>query len=133
MRDAMNRPICLILLAGALALTGCATINVQSNAYLGSPHYPPGNPANVRILPAEPKEPLERLGQVFLSVDGSPSREELEKRLRAEAAKLGADAVYVTSDRMRIVPYVYWDPWWGPTGPFESSRRDIAAVAVKLK
>ena len=131
----MKSRILLAMALGAAAALcgGCASISTQSNAFLGSPHYPPTTAASVKILMEEPKQPMERLGQVFLSVEGQPKREDLERRLREEAARLGANAVFVVSDKLHVFPYVYWDPWWGPSGNFEETRRDIVGIAVRLK
>ncbi len=128
------RAIFLASCAGAALLcAGCASVSVTSDAFLGSPHYPPSNPASIRILGQAPGGPgAERLGQVFLDVQGRPPREQLEQRLRAEAAKLGANAVYVVSDRLHVFPQVFDDYWWGPSETFEETHRDIVAVAVRL-
>ena len=79
------------LLAASLALCGCASISVNSKAYLGSPKYAASDPARVQILAAEPKQPNDRLGEVMLSVDGSPSRGKLEQKLKQAAANLGGN------------------------------------------
>jgi len=121
------------LLAGSLALCGCAGISVYSKAYLGSPKYPPTDPAHVQILAAEPKQPNVRLGEVMLSVGGSPSRAKLEDKLRQAAAKLGADAVFVVYDKTHVFPLVYAPGWGPPYGVTEEMRRDIVAVAIKYK
>jgi hypothetical protein len=87
----------------------------------------------VRILGQEPGGAgAERLGQVYIDVEGHPPREQLEQRLRVEAAKLGANAVYIVSDRLHVFPEVFSDFWWGPTETFQETRRDIVAVAVRL-
>ncbi len=120
------------LVIAALLLAGCASIYEQTHAYLGSPKYPPTDPAHVRILQAEPKQPKDRLGEIILGVDGSPSRDELEKRLRQGAARLGADAIFIVYDRTHIFPVVYGD-WWGPPTIMQGSQRNIVGVAIKYK
>ena len=120
------------LLAASLALCGCASISVETKAYLGSPGYAPSDPAKVQILASEPKEPKDRLGEVRLSVAKSPSREKLEEKLRQAAAKLGADAVYVAYDKTHVFPLVYVG-WGGPGAVSEETRREIVAVAIKYK
>jgi hypothetical protein len=120
-------------LVAAELCVGCAGVSTSSNAFLGSAHYPPSNPASVRILGQEPGGAgAERLGQVYIDVEGHPPREQLEQRLRVEAAKLGANAVYIVSDRLHVFPEVFSDFWWGPTETFQETRRDIVAVAVRL-
>jgi hypothetical protein len=121
-----------MLLLALLLLAGCASISEYTKVYLGTPTYPPTNPAAIQILSAEPKRPTERLGEIMLDVDGTPSRERLEHRLKAAAAKLGANAVFVVYDKIHVFPVVYVD-WWGPTTMGEDLRRNIVAVAVKYK
>ena len=115
-----------------LAFCGCASITVQTHAYLGSPHLPPTDPASVPILAAEPPQPKVRLGEVILSLDGNPPREQVEYRLKAEAAQLGADGVFIVSDRTHIIPIEYWD-YWGPAGYAEDWHRVIVGVAFRYK
>jgi hypothetical protein len=114
-------------------LAGCASISERTNVYLTAPKYPPVNPASVQILSAEPKQPHDRLGEIFLTVEGQPSREELEKKLKRAAARLGADGVFIVYDRTHIFPVVYVGGWWGPAGVDENFHRDIVAVAIKSK
>lgn len=117
------------LAAAGMILAGCATITENSHEYLGTPHYPPTAPASVVVLTAPPKEPIIRLGEVILSVDGNPPRERLEARLRAGAAQLGADGVYIASDQTHIYPVEYWD-YWGPADD-EYWNRLIVGVAFR--
>jgi hypothetical protein len=121
------------LLILSLTLAGCASISEHSHAYLGSPTYAQTDPASIQILPGEPSQPKERLGEIFLSVEGSPPRTELEQKLKQEASKLGADAVFIVSDRTHIFPVAYYGGWWGPVGVAEEYRRGILAVAIKYK
>ena len=100
------------ILAAAL-LCGCASISESTHAYLGSPQAAPTNPNRVQVLAAQSKEPIDRLGEIILSVDGNPSRRKLEGKLKAGAARLGATGVYVVSDQTHIYPVTYWD-WYGP-------------------
>jgi len=119
-------------LAAVLTVCGCASISEHTHAYLGSPQYPPTNPNNVLVLAAEPKEPKEPLGEIILWVQGDPSRQQLEAKLREAAARLGADAVFIASDRTHIHPILYWD-WWGPAGTSEEWDRHVVGVAIKFK
>jgi hypothetical protein len=114
----------------AFGVVGCDTISVHTHAYLGSPQIPPTNPAAIEILSAKPTRPNQRLGEIVLGIEGNPPRSEIEEKLRRAAAKLGADAVYVTFDRMHAFPVVYGGGW-GPVGMAEEMRRDIVAVAIK--
>jgi hypothetical protein len=121
-----------VLLAGFL-LSGCASVSSRTNAYLGSPHYPPTAPETIQILANEPTGPKERLGEVILTVDGEPKREDIERKLKEAAARLGADAVFVVHDKMHIFPVVYGDWWWGPMGVTEEAYRKIVAVAIRTR
>ncbi len=122
----------VVTAALASLLCGCSTVYTRTNPYLGISNYPATKPDHVQILSAEPKNrPHDRLGEVFLDIGGSPSKKKLEKKLKAAAANLGGDAVFVVSDQTRIFPVVYVD-WWGPTFT-QDARRGIIAVVVKFK
>jgi len=121
------------LLAVSLVLCGCASITVTTKEYLTSPRFAPSDPARVQILAVEPKRANERLGEIMLSVAGSPSREKLEQKLKRAAAKLGADAVFMRYDTTHVVPIVYYDWWGGPYATSEAVYRDVVAVAIKYK
>ncbi len=122
-----------VLLLAGLTLSGCASISETAHRYLGSPQYPPTNPANVRVLQSEPKRPKEALGEVLLIVHGNPPEQKLEERLRRAAARFGAEAVFIATDRTEVVPVVYMDYWWGPDGASEDVSREIVGVAIKFK
>ncbi len=126
-------PIGFPILLSVLLLTGCVSIRENTHAYLGTPQYPETKPEAVKILEAEPKEQKVRLGEIVLAVDGKPKREDIEKRIRIAAAKLGADGAFVVYDRTHIFPVVYVDYWWGPTWVTQDSTRNIVAVAFKYK
>ncbi len=121
----------MLMLSAVLIFSGCTSISEHTHAYLGSPQLVPTNPDTVQIFMAEPKQPKERLGEVVLSVEGNPSREKLEHKLKVEAAKLGATGVFVVSDRTRVYPVMYWD-YWGPES-YETWHRLIVGVAFKNK
>jgi hypothetical protein len=57
----------------------------------------------VQVLPSEPAQRHDRIGEVLLdiSVDPAPPVADIEQRLREEAAKMGANAVYVIRDAIR--------------------------------
>ena len=122
----------ILFTCGILFLAGCSSVSTYTRAYMTAPTYPASNPANIKILAAEPKQPFERLGEIFIGTEGEPSREQIEKKLRAAAAQLGADAVYITADKLNITPVVYLD-WWGPTTTGQDVRRNLVAVAVKFR
>ena len=83
-------------------LAACAYVDATTTQYVGVPRFPPGDPAAVQVLRAEPMQPHERLGEILLdiSVDPAPEIGEVEQRLREEAAKWGANAVFVVRDQV---------------------------------
>lgn len=119
------------LAAVGLILGGCATISENTHAYLGTPRYPATNPAQVQLLAAEPKQPNVRLGEIVLSIYGNPPEQKLEARIKAGAAQLGADGVYIVSDQTHIYPIFDWD-CRGPMADEEWNRL-IVGVAFKNK
>ena len=120
------------LLAASWLLCGCATVSERTHAYLGSPQLSPTTPGAVRIFASEPNRAKVRLGEVVLSIDGNPPRQRIEEKLRTGAARLGANGIFVVSDRTHIYPIQYWD-WWGPAGYSEDWQRVVVGVAFKYK
>ena len=84
----------------AFALTSCAYVEATTVPYVGVEKFAPVDPSTVRVLAAEPRERHDRLGEVvvYASPDPAPTPADIEKRLRDEAAKWGANAVYVVRD-----------------------------------
>lgn len=119
------------MVAAALVICGCATISENTHAFVGSPVLAPTLPASVQIYAQEPKQPKERLGEIILSIEGNPSRQKVDDKLKKAAAKLGANGVYVVSDRTHIYPIMYWD-YWGPITE-EDWHRLIVGIAFKNK
>jgi len=93
----------LVALALLCLAAACAHVEATSVEYVGVPRFPAAEPAAVRVLPAEPAQRHDRLGEVLLdiSVDPAPPVADIEQRLREEAAKMGASAVYVIRDVLR--------------------------------
>ena len=83
-----------------LALAGCAYVEATTNRYDGVPQAWPVDPATVKVLPAEPRERHDRLGEVvvYTPLDPAPAVDAIEKRFREEGAKWGANAVYIVRD-----------------------------------
>jgi hypothetical protein len=129
-----NKIMTRFLLAAALTLLlcGCSTVNTHISPYLGMAGYAATNPASVQILTAEPTDRAhQRLGEIFLDISGSPSREKLEKKLKAAAANLGANAVFIVYDQTHVFPVVYVG-YWGPSVS-QDLTRGIVAVAIRYK
>src|SRR5688572_25174889 len=87
----------------ACVLAGCAHVDATTVNYVGVPRYSPVKPGQVQVLAREPAQRHERLGEILLdiSVDPAPPVEDIEARLRDEAAQMGASAVYVIRDVAR--------------------------------
>jgi len=87
----------------ACALVSCAYVEASRVNYVGVPRYPAVKPEQVQVLPREPAQRHERLGEVLpdTPVDPAPPVEDIEARLREEAAQMGANAIYVIRDVAR--------------------------------
>lgn len=97
----MNLRVPVIALACLAA--SCAYVEATTTEYVGVPRSPRVDPGKVQVLPAEPRQRHDRLGEVLLtiSVDPAPAVADIEQRLREEAGKMGASAVYVIRDVVR--------------------------------
>ncbi len=126
--------LALAILAAALstALSGCATVDVASERYLGVPQVAPTSPASVEILRREPKRPHVQIGEVFLSPSGGAEVADIEKALREEAAKLGAEAAVVVQDRTKRVGTFVSGSWWVHYRTPVYGRQ-IVAVAIRYR
>jgi hypothetical protein len=119
----------LLILAGAIigaaCMAGCAATDMVVVTPLeGSPWYPPTDPVTVEILRAEPQRPFEPLGEVVIDKEIAMPAAELEGRLRAAAARIGAQAIVILpsgSTTFRMASKV------GPGGHF------IYAVAIRYR
>ena len=115
------------LLTSLLTLSGCASVNAQTTAYVGVEHPAPTLPDKVAVLRSEPLRPHVRLGEVLIyaTVDPAPTITEVEQMLREESAKLGGDAVVVVYDHIQAVGAYANGPLWA---------RDVRAIeGRKLK
>ena len=83
-----------------LTLAACAYVDARTTQYVGVARFAPTDPGSVKVLAAEPRERFDRLGEVLLdmSLDPKPPVEDIERKLREEAAKWGAHAIYVVRD-----------------------------------
>jgi hypothetical protein len=102
----------LATLGALLFLSGCSSVSVQSHQYLGMPEFPATEPSTVEILHAPPARPHDRLGEITLFPEGTPSNKEIEDKLRTTAAKMGANAVVIVSDSMKELGEYMTGPWW---------------------
>jgi hypothetical protein len=105
------------LLLGVLTcwLVACTSLDATTTPYAGAPHYPPSDPALVHIQRTKPTKPHDRLGEIVVdaSTHSATLGNNVEQKLRQEAAKMGADAVIVVYDRLQpmgaSVMSGYWD------------------------
>ena len=117
-----------------LLIGGCATAEVTSTQYVGTPSFPPTEPSSVAILRAEPTRPHVRLGEIEVdaSTDPEPPVAEVEQKLREAGAKLGANAVVVVLDRLQRAGAYVTGPWWGRTVQPITGRK-VIAVAIRYQ
>ncbi len=131
MKRMLLKILCVAIPLAFFMLPGCATISVRTQPYLGVPDYPSTDPEKVEILTLEPKRSKDRLGEIFLDVEGEPTKELIEKKLRFAVAEMGGDAAFIVSDQTHIYPVVYVD-YWG-SSMSQNQRRGIIAVAIKYR
>jgi hypothetical protein len=122
----------LALLAGVVTLASCTTISVSSKRYLGGPSFAPTDPNQVEILRREPRRPHDRVGEVLIEPSGNPSVADMERAIRIEAAKLGANAAVLVYDKTKRIGTIYEGPWWGRSAAPVYGRK-IVAVAIHFK
>ena len=87
----------------ALLLASCMPyIDATSTRYAGTEKFSPTDPATVQVLDREPKQRHDRLGEVKLDISLEPPATvaDIDSRLREEAAKMGANAIYVIDGRV---------------------------------
>lgn len=91
-----------LLAALACIAASCAYVEATTTQYVGVPRPAPGDAAAVQVLAAEPMKPHDRLGEILLdiSVDPAPPVADVERKLREEGAKMGANAVFVVRDQI---------------------------------
>ena len=77
-------------------------VDATSTRYTGIEKFPATDPATVQVLDREPKQRHDRLGEVKLdiSLDPPATVADIDSRLREEAAKMGANAIYVIDGRV---------------------------------
>ena len=90
----------VLLTALVVASASCTFVEATTTQYVGVQRFPPVDPSTVQVLPKEPSQRHDRLGEVLLdiSVDPPAPVADIEDKLRREAAKWGANAIYVVRD-----------------------------------
>ncbi|CAI8714064.1 MULTISPECIES: hypothetical protein [Pseudomonas] len=131
----LQRPLLFAaLIAIALALSACASVDAQTTAYVGVEHPAPTLPSEVQVLRTEPTRPNVRLGEILIdaTVDPAPPITEVEQKLREEAAKLGADAVVVVYDHIQPVAAYVTGPLWNRDIETIQGRK-LKGIAIKYQ
>jgi len=132
MRTCMLKVFLLATSCAMPFLSGCSYVSVHSHQYIGMPEFPATNPADIEILHAPPSRPHDRIGEITLFPEGSPSNKKIEDTLKASAARMGANAVVVVSDTMREVGEYMTGPWWHGQINTEWSRV-IVGVCIRYR
>jgi hypothetical protein len=130
-----QRPLLVAaLVASALVLGACASVDAQTTAYVGVEHPAPTLPNEVQVLRTEPTRPHVRLGEILVdaSVDPAPPITQVEQKLREEGAKLGADAVVVVYDRIQPVAAYVTGPLWSRDIETIQGRK-LKGIAIKYQ
>jgi len=118
--------------AALLLVTGCNTVSISSNQYIGGPQFAPSNAADIQILREPPTRPHVRLGEVRAEPSSeSVSVPKIEQALRNAAAKMGADAIVIVCDQTQITGAIITGPWYGRTIQ-QTTGRVIIGVAIKF-
>jgi hypothetical protein len=125
----------LLLAAVACAVVSCESVETNTKANAGATHYSATDPANVAVLRSEPTQPYDRIGEIALDASTSPSAplSEIQEKFRTGAARMGADAVILVSDRVEPPGvYLYDDEWWDyPVQVGEEHK--IVGIAIKYR
>src|SRR5215469_16237888 len=104
----------VVAVVALLGTTGCKTVAISSMQYIGGPTYAPTDPASIEILRVAPTRPNVRLGEVTAEPSSdSVSVQAIETALRNAAAKMGANAVVIVSDRTQVTGAFVTGPWYG--------------------
>lgn len=113
-----------------LLLGGCNTVDIQTRQDLGVPTYAPTEAASVTILREPPARANVRLGEIYAQPSGNPSVAEIESKFRQAAAKMGANAVVIVSDRTQLMGTIVTGPWYSRQISPEYQRY-IVGVAIR--
>jgi hypothetical protein len=130
----VTRSYYFVAVLGALLFgTGCNTVSINSNPYVGVQAYPQTNPADIRIMRTEPTRPNVRIGEIRAEPSSeSVSVQKIEEALRNAAAKIGADAVVIVYDQTQVTGAVVTGPWFGRSVQTIQGRV-VVGVAIKYQ
>lgn len=132
MNQSLLRSLALSVSVATLFLvTGCSTVTINSNQYLGVPAYAPSNPAQIQILRQEPTRLNVRLGEVRAEPGEDVSAQKIEAAMRNAAAKMGADAIVILYDRSEVRGAVITGAGYGAHSVQQVIGRVVLGVAIK--
>ncbi len=131
MKTTLRLLLSFATVAALFLVTGCYTVSIKSNQYLGVQTYPPSDPAQIQILRKEPARPHVQLGEVRAEPSSdSVTAQKIETSMRNAAAKMGADAIVIVFDRTEITGAMLTGPWYGRSVQTITGRV-IVGVAIK--
>ena len=131
MRNSIRFLAVFPILASLCLVTGCQSVSINSNQYLGVPTYAPTDPAQIQILRKEPTEPHVQLGEVRAEPSSDDvSNQKIETSMREAAAKMGANAVVIVFDRTEVTGAMFVGPWYGHTAQLTTGRV-VVGVAIR--
>lgn len=105
-----------------LIIAGCAS----SEATRTGKYYPPTDESKIEILFEKPEKPYEVVGYIKGRGGKINSQEDVFNTMKEEAAKLGADAIYVRSEMQESND---WNPQFG----MMAQKKEGTALAIKWK
>ncbi len=129
-----SRFLLVLLPLVTLLAVGCRYYHARTITYLGAPRPAPTRPEQIAILTAPPERPHDRLGEIVMdtSISPPPNVQKIEERFRREAARLGADAVFIVQDRTQVTGWWFSGPYWAPSVSTIQGRV-IVGVAIKYR
>jgi hypothetical protein len=113
-----------------LLLVGVGCIQVQTRQNIGLPTYPATDPGMVQVLRTAPTRPNIRIGEITVEPNSGASVVAIEKKFQQAAAKIGANAVVIVSDRNQVMGMIMTGPWYGSEVSPEMARV-IVGVAIR--
>jgi hypothetical protein len=126
----------LLLFALMVFLPGCTQVFVTADPFIGVPAYPPTDPASVQILRQYPERSFNKIGELFVEPSGgNPPITKIEQALQQQGAKMGADAVVITVDRITRSGADWIGGGWAGGGGevMPMYGHAVRAIAIKYK
>jgi hypothetical protein len=94
------------------------------------PAFSPTKAGSVEILRAPPTRPHLRLGEVTVDPQNNTSVQTIEQKFRESAAKMGANAVVIVSDKTELMGIQENGPWYAAQAT-PITGRVIVGVAIR--